>query len=248
MQVTQLWRFPVKSMGGESLDTAHIGELGLVGDRGWGVFDVATGTVLTARRSPELLYASACLDGDDLVLDLPEIGEVGEGDASAALSRWLGQDVELRRAGDEGGTYEVPLDFENDADWVSWTGPDGAWHDSKWSRVSLVSSTTLGDWDVRRFRTNIVVDGEGEDDFVGDHVRIGGATGAELAVFKQIDRCVMITRPQPGVERDIALLKQINAERNSLLSIGALIAVPGNVSVGDSVERIIATDDSGRAT
>jgi len=240
MRVTQLWRFPVKSMGGELLASAHIGELGVEGDRAWGVFDVATGTVLTARRSPELLFATARLDADGLVIDLPEIGDVAEGDASDALSRWLGQEVELRRAGDEGGTYEVPLDFENDADWVSWTGPDGAWHDSKWSRVSLVSNATLGDWDIRRFRTNIVVDGEGEDDFVGDHVRIGGEAGAELAVFKQIDRCVMITRPQPGLERDIALLKQINAERESVLSVGALIATPGDVALGDHVEHLPA--------
>lgn len=240
MQVTQLWRFPVKSMGGESLTSASLSGLGLAGDRRWGVFDMATGTVLTARRSPQLLFAAARLDGDELVIDVPEVGEVDEAEASHVLSKWLGQDVELRRAGDEGGTYEVPLDFENDTDWVSWTGPEGAWHDSQWSRVSLVSDMSLGDWDIRRFRTNIVVDGHGEDDFVGDHVRIGGESGAELAVFKQIDRCVMITRPQPGLDRDIDLLKHINAERNSVLSIGALVATPGLISVGDAVEHMPA--------
>jgi uncharacterized protein YcbX len=245
MQVTQLWRFPVKSVGGESLSSAHVGELGIEGDRGWGVFDVATGTVLTARRSPQLLFASARLDGEELVIDIPEVGDVAEGGASAALSLWLGQEVELRRAGDQGGTYEVPLDFENDTDWVSWTGPEGAWHDSKWSRVSLVSDVTLGDWDIRRFRTNIVVDGQGEDDFVGDHVRIGGESGAELAVSKQIHRCVMITRPQPGLERDIDLLKHINAERSSMLSVGALIATPGSVAVGDNVQHLRADPTAG---
>jgi hypothetical protein len=117
--------------------------------------------------------------------------------------------------------------------------------------VSLVSTATLGDWDIRRFRTNIDVDGVagvgGEDDFVGDHVRIGGESGAELAVFKQIDRCVMITRPQPGLDRDIALLKQINAERASLLSVGALIASPGPVAVGDEVQHLPASAPSGGA-
>ncbi len=241
MEVTQLWRFPVKSMGGEQLDVTVIGELGIEGDRGWGVFDVASGTVLTARRCPALLFASARVDADDVVITLPEIGEVGAREASAAMSRWLGQEVQLRRAGDAGGTYEVPIDFEHDDNWVSWTGPAGAWHDSKWSRVSLVSTGTLGDWDIRRFRTNIVVDGSGEDAFVGDHLRLGGADGAELAVCKQIDRCVMITRPQPGLDRDIALLKQINAERATFLSIGALIATPGTVRVGDHVEHITMT-------
>lgn len=239
MQVTELWRYPVKSMGGEQLQSATIGELGIDGDRGWGVFDVATATVLTARRSPQLLFASARLTDGELVVTLPEVGDVDERGASAALSRWLGHEVQLRQAGDEGGTYEVPIDFENDANWVSWTGPEGAWHDSKWSRLSLVSTGSLGDWDIRRFRTNIVVDGAGEDDFVGDHVRIGGT---ELAVCKQIDRCVMITRPQPGLERDIELLKHINAEHDTFLSIGALVATPGVIQIGDEVERLAATD------
>jgi uncharacterized protein YcbX len=132
----------------------------------------------------------------------------------------------------------VPIDFENDANWVSWTGPEGAWHDSKLSRLSLVSTGSLGDWDIRRFRTNIVVDGSGEDDFVGDHVRLGGDGGAELAVCKQIDRCVMVTRPQPGLDRDIELLKQINAERDTFLSIGAIVTRSGEVRVGDSVEHL----------
>jgi uncharacterized protein YcbX len=241
MQVTQLWRYPVKSIGGEQLESASIDELGIVGDRGWGVFDVATGTVLTARRSPQLLFASARIEDGELIITLPETGDVDERSASAALSRWLGQEVQLRKAGDEGGTYEVPIDFENDANWVSWTGPEGAWHDSKLSRLSLVSTGSLGDWDIRRFRTNIVVDGSGEDDFVGDHVRLGGDGGdggAELAVCKQIDRCVMVTRPQPGLDRDIELLKQINAERDTFLSIGAIVTRSGEVRVGDSVEHL----------
>ncbi|MGK0275048.1 MAG: hypothetical protein ACI9N0_001429 [Ilumatobacter sp.] len=242
MHVTELWRYPVKSMGGEQLDAAHVGELGIAGDRGWGVFDVATGTVLTARRSPQLLFASARVVDSDVVIEVPEIGQVASGEASAALSRWLGQEVELRAAGDVGGTYEVPLDFEHDADWVSWTGPAGAWHDSKSSRVSLVSTATLGDWDLRRFRTNIVVSGSGEDDFVGHHLQIGAVgSGAELAVIKQIDRCVMVTRPQPGLDRDIELLKTINRDRATLLSIGSQIAVPGNVAIGDEVRLLPAS-------
>lgn len=35
MKVAQLWRYPVKSMGGEQLDCARIGELGVLGDRTW---------------------------------------------------------------------------------------------------------------------------------------------------------------------------------------------------------------------
>ncbi len=235
MRVTEIWRFPVKSMGGETLLDAVVSDLGIAGDRGWSVYDLATGTTLTARRTPELLFASARLVADDLAITLPDGTEVGEG-GSDRVSAWLGRDVELRSAGehnlDAGGVYEVPLDPDNDADWVSWTGPGGAFHDSNRTRVSLVSTATLGAWDRRRFRTNVIVDGSGEDDYVGRRLSIGDAL---LDVTKQVDRCVMVSRPQPEIERDLQVLKTINAERATFLAIGCLVAQPGTIAVGDPV-------------
>lgn len=237
MRVTEIWRFPVKSIGGETLLSADVGDLGIEGDRGWSLFDVETGTTLTARRTPALLFASARVVEGDVVITLPDGSEVGEGD-DAALSSWLGHDVELRSAGahnlDVGGTYEVPLDVENDANWVSWQGPGGAFHDSGKSRVSLVSESSLRDWDRRRFRTNVIVDGSREDDFVGGHISIGDV---RLDVRKQIDRCVMVTRPQPDLERDLDVLKTINAERATFLAIGCLVATPGTIAIGSDVTR-----------
>lgn len=233
MRVVELWRFPVKSTGGERLLDAEIGELGIAGDRGWGLVDVDTGKVLTARRAPELLQASSRIVGGEVVVTLPDGREVGEGDADA-LSSWLGRSVELRPAGDEGGVFETPMDVETESDWVSWQGPPGAWHDSTRTRVSLVSQSTLRDWDVRRFRTNVIVDGAGEDDLVGATIGIGDA---RFDVTKQVDRCVMVTRPQPGLERDLDVLKRVNAERDGFLAIGCLVVSPGVVAVGDEVTR-----------
>jgi len=213
--------------------SAAVGPLGVEGDRRWGVFDVETGNVLTARRSPALLMTSARVVDDEVLIDMPDGSVVDASNADAPLTALLGRSVELRAAGDDGGTYENPMDFENDADWVSWTGPAGAWHDSGRSRVSLVSMDSLGDWDIRRFRTNIVVDGSGEDDLVGSTVAIGD--DVVLDVTKRIDRCVMVTRPQPGLERDLDVLKQINRERESCLSVGAVITAPGTIEVGSNV-------------
>jgi uncharacterized protein YcbX len=56
-------------------------------------------------------------------------------------------------------------------------------------------------------------------------------------VSKQIDRCVMTTRPQPGgIERDVDVLRTINRERNTFLGIATLVRTPGVVRVGDVVE------------
>jgi uncharacterized protein len=229
MIVRQLWRYPVKSLGGEQLEGCAVAENGLEGDRGWGLVDNATGNVLTARREPALLFASARLVGpDEVEIVLPD-GSVTTD--SGSLSAWLGHPVTLRRAGAEGGTYENPRDVENDADWVAWQGPGYAWHDSGDCRLSLVSTATIGHWDVRRFRPNIVLEGAGEDDLVGHRMTMGSAT---LDITKRITRCVMVSRPQPDLDRDLDVLRAINRARDGRLSVGALVAEPGHIALGDA--------------
>jgi hypothetical protein len=52
----------------------------------------------------------------------------------------------------------------------------------------------------------------------------------------QINRCVMVTRPQSGgIGRDLDVLRTINRERDGFLAVGAVVAVPGVVSVGDEL-------------
>lgn len=234
MRVLEIWRYPVKSLGGERVQHADIGAAGIVGDRGWGIHHVESGNVLTARRAPELLFAAARVEGDDVIITVPDGTEVSSADAGvdAALSSWLERDVRLVRPGDDGATYENPMDIENEAEWMSWQGPSWSFHDSTKSMLSIVGADTLGDRDVRRFRTNVVVSGGDEDSLVGSTVQLGSAT---LDVTKQIDRCIMVTRPQPGLERDLDVLKRVIKERDNFLSVGALVAATGHAAVGDEL-------------
>src|SRR5438034_9735770 len=48
--VVGLWRYPVKSMMGEELNSAEVGERGLVGDRRFAVVDASTGKVAGAKK------------------------------------------------------------------------------------------------------------------------------------------------------------------------------------------------------
>ena len=48
--VTALIRYPVSSLGGEELAAAELSERGVVGDRGFGLFEVATGTHIYPAR------------------------------------------------------------------------------------------------------------------------------------------------------------------------------------------------------
>src|SRR3982750_3935256 len=57
--VGEIWRYPVKSMGGERLARSAIAARGLHADRMWAVRDVELDTFTTARRWPDLLQCSA---------------------------------------------------------------------------------------------------------------------------------------------------------------------------------------------
>ena len=108
---------------------------GVVGDRCWGVRDGATGRILTARREPRLLLASARLGAyGGPVITLPD-GTVldGPGPATdAALRGWLGRDVALAGAeADPGGRAEFFADAtDDDSAAIEWTMPAGRYHDS----------------------------------------------------------------------------------------------------------------------
>lgn len=237
--IVGLWRYPVKSMQGEPLTEAEVVDNGITGDRHWAVVDRDTGTALTARRQPELLYGRPRLvDLDTVEITLPD-GRVAADDD--ALSEWLGRPVTLARAGAETvGTYEIALDFEHEdtAEWVSWEGPTGSFHDSKRTQVSIIGAATLGSWDVRRFRPNVVVEGSPEDAWVGGAIACGDVT---LDVVKQIDRCVITTRSQPdGIERDLDVLRTVLRERAGNLGVGALVRSPGTLRVGDAIAPVVS--------
>lgn len=58
-RVARIWRYPVKSMAGEALDSSPIGSRGLAGDRGWAIRDDTAGEIRSARKWPVLLQCSA---------------------------------------------------------------------------------------------------------------------------------------------------------------------------------------------
>lgn len=56
--IKEIWHYPVKSMGGESIEQTHITPTGLVGDRLWSVVDV-DGEIKSARQWPKLIEMKA---------------------------------------------------------------------------------------------------------------------------------------------------------------------------------------------
>ena len=64
MRVAEIWRYPVKSLQGERLESAQVTTGGVEGDRAYAIYDLDTGLGLTARRVPELLFVGGILECD----------------------------------------------------------------------------------------------------------------------------------------------------------------------------------------
>lgn len=119
MQISELWRFPVKSMLGERLETATLTAQGIVGDRTWAVIDRADGKVASAKNPRKWRALLACQaafvdeptaggapsavritlpDGRSVVSDDPHVDR--------ALSDYVGRDVTLTAATPSGAIFE----------------------------------------------------------------------------------------------------------------------------------------------
>jgi len=248
-RVTSIWRHPVKSLRGERLTEGLIDADGLRGDRRWGIRDEATGRILTGRREPPLLFASAALDGDGQpVVALPDgttCGGVGPA-TDAALSAWLSRPVSLvPAAGAPGGSAEFFADATDDTSTaIEWTMPPGRFVDAMpllvLTEASLRAGQMLhpeGDWDVRRFRPNVLValDAEGwvEDGWCGRALRVGSAV---LAPQQPCVRCTMVTRPQPELDRDLDIYRTLARHHGGTFGAWTAVERPGTVRIGDLVE------------
>jgi uncharacterized protein YcbX len=254
-----LWRYPVKSMGGERVAELTLDD-GVVGDRAFAVVAVATGRVLTGRRVPELLDATARWLGAAAEIMLPDGPTVrsDDRDADAVLSRWLGQPVRLERpAGRVVTVEEYQRDPDASTELATFDLP--AWGFVDEGPVHLLSRDSLeaarqwhpgGDWDLRRFRPNIVLTSSAPDPSRATIVtaRSGeGAVGDELQIGQAIvevtgpcKRCVMVTQPQRGLTTDREVLRSIISQAGAAFGTYASVRRPGTVRCGDRVTVPVA--------
>jgi len=212
VRVEELWRYPVKSLRGERLDRATLLQDGVEGDRRVRIVDGRKR--VSARTVPRLLGLAATL-GDD---GEPRIdGARWDGpEALEAVQQLAGVGAELIRDGTVHRFDGAPVLVTTDG-----------------------ALEALGK-DRRRFRPNLVisgVDGLGERDWVGRRLRAGGA---ELLVRERCERCLVTTIDPDTREIEPAILTRIRDEFDALMGVYCEVALPGEVSEGDSVELIEA--------
>ncbi len=111
-----LYRYPVKSMQGESVSRLDVGTGGVSGDRSLALLDLDSGRVVSAHHPQKwgsLLECRARWDGEPdaggcVVVILPDGSEEPAGPGlEAKLSDLLGRRVGLIREAPEGGSYEI---------------------------------------------------------------------------------------------------------------------------------------------
>lgn len=209
-EVAELWRYPVKSLRGESLGEAELVADGVAGDRSIRI--VRDGERVSARTVHGLLGLAATMGGDGE----PLVDGVRWDDpaALARVTQLAGDGVELIRD---------PTEDRFDAAQILVT-TDGA-------------LAELGE-DRRRFRPNIVlsgVEGRAEREWVGSRLQLGSA---ELEVTEPCERCVVTTIHPDTLESDPSVLRRINGELGGIMGVYCRVVTPGRVAVGDDVRAM----------
>jgi uncharacterized protein YcbX len=232
-RISEITRYPIKSMAGVSTESATLGWHGLAGDRRFALRRIDDGggfPWLTASSLPELvLYRPLGLDeraGEPLPTHVRTPAgrqfELRSAELRDEISERLGRGVEMM--------------------WLR----NGIFDDAA---VSIISQTTVAEvgraaglgLDHRRFRTNIVVESEGsapfdEDQWVGQTLVFGETNaGPALRVTHRDVRCMMVNLDPDTAMQDARVMKSVVRLNQNCAGVYAAVAQIGTICVGDRV-------------
>jgi len=279
--VTDLYRYPVKSMGGHALAAADVGALGIPGDRCWTLRDDERGGIKGGKRFPAIMGMSATLDAAPTA-EMPSPAatitladgtqtNTSDPEINARLSAAIGHPVSIwplfpadqlehyqRQPQPKNGDPEAALRavFARTADeplpdlsafppeLFAYESPPGTYFDafplllmSHSALAAVAARRTDSNFDVRRFRPNIVMDtssaGFVEDTWAGKTGRLGGAL---LKFELACPRCVMTTHGFADLPADTEIMRALVEANEGNLGIYARVIEPGSIKVGDELE------------
>jgi len=211
VKITEIWRYPVKTMAGEKLDRVGVGPLGIEGDRVVRVED-ARGRVITSRSHPRFLGHKGSLDPSSAIMvdgrpwDSPEV--------AAEVMDIAGPGAKLVRY-DGAERFDVlPL----------LVATDGA-------------IAAFGQ-DLRRLRPNIVIGGvEGltEREWPGACLRSGKVL---IGVQDLRLRCIMTSYDPDTLVQDKEITRGIYRRFDGKLALNCFVIEGGEIAVGDEVQLV----------
>jgi MOSC domain-containing protein len=271
--IEELWRFPVKSMLGESLQRVAVTPGGLIGDRAWALRDLRTGNVVSAKKWARMFefravyeVAPGAAEPGRVRIEMPDQTSLYADDpwASRAISEVLGHEVRLEQAAalenqrvvadiDTGTIFgDIPVNeiYKGLAPGQgipdTFGLPRGTFFDA--SVIHILASASMehlrqlqGGSAViqpQRFRPNVYVrttpelSGFVEDQWLGATLVIGAL---RVDKIKPTLRCVMTTHAQPGLPRDLSVLRTAAQHHTAHLGVTGRILNEEVIEVGQPV-------------
>jgi hypothetical protein len=226
VHIAAIYRYPVKAMAGEPLETTELGWHGLPGDRRYAfVQSDHTGDFpwLTIRELPAMMLYRPAAAPDP---EQPPNVRTPAGDELAI--------TDARLAGELSDASKRRIHLHRDH--------RGTFDSSPVSVISLQTVAALSELVGRplepaRFRANLVIDVPGhefpEEALLGRSLQLGAA---RVRLDRHDTRCMVINFDHRTAERDPAVLRAVAQHRNQCLGVYGAVETPGRVRVGDPVQ------------
>ncbi|HEY1504857.1 MAG TPA: MOSC N-terminal beta barrel domain-containing protein [Stellaceae bacterium] len=225
--ISELWRYPVKSMGGERIESAKLGEHGIVGDRAFAIYDGAGKLVSTrsnkhAEHIGRLLELAAMTLEGRVLIRLPDgrTFDVGDSAVDDALSAIWGARLTLLRDDNVGHRDAAALHVltESSLHRLRFFLPDRS-----------VSP--------RRFRPNFVISSVAEavpdSEWIGRTIGIG--RDLRIRITKRTVRGINVALANGELPREPAILRVLADQCEGCLGVFAEVERGGIVRCGDEV-------------
>jgi uncharacterized protein len=228
--ITALYRYPVKSMAGVSLNSSELGWHGLVGDR-----RLAFRRIGEANGFPWLTASKL----RELVLFKPFTpNEVGTGEVPILPTHILTPDGNTVELFSEELRSDISRRFKAEVELMHLK--HGIFDEAP---LSLISHTTMNaiqqDIDIRRFRPNIVIETIDkqpfiEDYWVGKNIVIG-ENSAKMSIILKDERCMMVNLHPETAESDPAIMKSVVQLNNNFAGVYGTVLQTGTIAVGQKL-------------
>ncbi|MEM7772018.1 MAG: MOSC N-terminal beta barrel domain-containing protein [Cyanobacteria bacterium P01_E01_bin.6] len=256
--IDSIWRYPVKSMGGEELNEVFVSFAGLMGDRTYGF--------LTEKGNPGFPWHTA-RDQESLLLYNPRYrnatSTLTPGNLKAAQEMAPGINPLYPESDDflvdvetpDGETYQVDDEVFLEHLKTLTNNPTLKLHFTQRSQFDCrplsLFSVQLGELlteelaievDKRRFRANLYVSWNEdkpkvyERELIGKRLKIGDML--EVAVLERDPRCKMITLDPDTSEANPEIIKHVSRAHEGFAGVYGAVLVEGVVKSGDAIQLL----------
>lgn len=239
-RISAIFRYPVKSMAGQSLDVARLGWHGIEGDRRFAfrrLDDKSDFPWLTASKLPELLlYKPFGRDSESTGL-MPTHVRTPDGDEYELQSDKLREEISSR--------YGCNVELLNLKHGIFDESPISVISLGTVHSIARESGRGVDACDLRRFRPNIVIETAdagpfAEDGWVGRRLVFGnGDSGrvktAAIGITTKDERCVMVNLDPDTAERDSEVMKTVVRLNDNYAGVYGTVVAAGQLRVGQVV-------------